>query len=52
MTVTLNGQHFALVKDEAGDVVIRQQTATLWRVASARDALRVMAGLRRLVLVQ
>lgn len=52
MEIALNGQTYTTVLAMNGArLALRKQTATLWRIASARDSIRVLAGLRRPVLI-
>lgn len=50
MTVTLHNRTYTVAKDETGPVVLVQHPnrgrAQIWRVASARDSLRMIAGLK------
>lgn len=46
MTITLLGRTYTRVIDLSGaTVVIRQTSASMWRVASEQDRLRVLRGL-------
>ncbi len=45
--ITLHNQVYTVVRDMAGaPIVIRQQSAKIWRVASDQDRIRILAGLR------
>lgn len=47
MTINLKGRVYTTVRDLSGAVlVIVQSSASMWRVASARDAVGVMRGLK------
>lgn len=50
MTITLYGKTYTVARDETGPVVLIQHPnrgrAVIWWPASARDSLRVLAGLR------
>ena len=46
MTTSLNGKYYCLVLSAAGErIVLRQQRPGLWRLASLRETLRVLASL-------
>lgn len=51
MSISLSGRCYDVVRDMAGAVlVIVQYGPSMWRVASVRDASRVLAGFRAPVL--
>lgn len=45
--ITLNGQVYRAVLNLAGQTVVIVQRSSQWRRASAEDARKVLAGLRR-----
>jgi len=46
MSVSLQGKNYRAVRDMAGEPLVIVQRGKMWRVASDRDTVRVIAGLK------